>query len=200
MIVFLEGILDRKEPHRAVMNVNGVGYEAAIALSTFDRLPAEGSRFRLLTLHVVREDAHLLYGFADEEERNAFLLVTAVNGIGPKLGLALLSGMPVRELKAAIVNGDVKRLSSVSGIGKKSAERIVLELRDKIGKGDAMEAIAGEAPSGPVNAKLRDALAALVSLGHKQADAQQLIRAAMPKITEEMDVGDILRRILSGKM
>ena len=199
MIVFLEGILDRKEPHRAVMNVNGVGYEAAIALSTFDRLPAEGSRFRLVTLHVVREDAHLLYGFADEEERNAFLLVTAVNGIGPKLGLALLSGMPVRELKAAIVNGDIKRLSSVSGIGKKSAERIVLELRDKIGKGDAMEAIAGEAPSGPVNAKLRDALAALVSLGHKQADAQQLIRAAMPKITEDMDVSDILRRILSGK-
>jgi Holliday junction DNA helicase RuvA len=200
MIVFLEGILDRKEPHRAVMNVNGVGYEAAIALSTFDRLPAEGSRFRLVTLHVVREDAHLLYGFADEEERNAFLLVTAVNGIGPKLGLALLSGMPVRELKAAIVNGDIKRLSSVSGIGKKSAERIVLELRDKIGKADAMEAIAGEAPSGPVNAKLRDALAALVSLGHKQADAQQLIRAAMPKITEDMDVGDILRRILSGKV
>lgn len=199
MIVFLEGILDRKEPHRAVMNVNGVGYEAAIALSTFDRLPAEGSRFRLVTLHVVREDAHLLYGFADEEERNAFLLVTAVNGIGPKLGLALLSGMPVRELKAAIVNGDIKRLSSVSGIGRKSAERIVLELRDKIGKGDAMEAIAGEAPAGPVNAKLRDALAALVSLGHKQADAQQLIRAAMPKITEDMDVGDILRRILSGK-
>ena len=200
MIVFLEGILDRKEPHRAVMNVNGVGYEAAIALSTFDRLPAEGSRFRLVTLHVVREDAHLLYGFADEEERNMFLLVTAVNGIGPKLGLALLSGMPVRELKAAIVNGDIKRLSSVSGIGKKSAERIVLELRDKIGKGEAMEAIAGEAPSGPVNAKLRDALAALVSLGHKQADAQQLIRAAMPKITEDMDVGDILRRILSGKV
>ena len=200
MIVFLEGILDRKEPHRAVMNVNGVGYEAAIALSTFDRLPAEGSRFRLVTLHVVREDAHLLYGFADEEERSAFLLVTAVNGIGPKLGLALLSGMPVRELKAAIVNGDVKRLSSVSGIGKKSAERIVLELRDKIGKGDAMEAIAGEAAPGPVNAKLRDALAALVSLGHKQADAQQLIRAAMPKITEDMDVGEILRRILSGKV
>ena len=199
MIVFLEGILDRKEPHRAVMNVNGVGYEAAIALSTFDRLPAEGARFRLLTLHVVREDAHLLYGFADEEERNAFLLVTAVNGIGPKLGLALLSGMPVRELKAAIVNGDIKRLSSVSGIGKKSAERIVLELRDKIGKGDAMEAIAGEVASGPVNAKLRDALAALVSLGHKQADAQQLIRAAMPKIGEEMEVGDILRLILSGK-
>ena len=199
MIVFLEGILDRKEPHRAVMNVNGVGYEAAIALSTFDRLPAEGSRFRLVTLHVVREDAHLLYGFADEEERNAFLLVTAVNGIGPKLGLALLSGMPVRELKAAIVNGDIKRLSSVSGIGKKSAERIVLELRDKIGKGDAMEAIAGEVASGPVNAKLRDALAALVSLGHKQADAQQLIRAAMPKIGEEMEVGDILRLILSGK-
>ncbi|MBR4190677.1 MAG: Holliday junction branch migration protein RuvA [Kiritimatiellae bacterium] len=200
MIVFLEGILDRKEPHRAVMNVNGVGYEASIALSTFDRLPPEGSRFRLLTLHVVREDAHLLYGFADEEERNAFLLVTAVNGIGPKLGLALLSGMPVRELKAAIVNADVKRISSVNGIGKKSAERIVLELRDKIGKGEALEAVSGADAPGPVNAKLRDALAALVSLGHKQADAQQLIRAAMPKITEDMDVGDILRRILSGKV
>ena len=116
-----------------------------------------------------------------------------------RTSLALLSALSVTELRAAVARNDAKLIASVPGIGKKSAERIVLELRDKIGKGEALEAISGDAPAGPVNAKLRDALAALVSLGHKQADAQQLIRNAMPKITEDMDVGDILRRILSGK-
>ena len=138
MIVFLDGVLEEKEPTRVVVAVGGVGYEASIPLSSYDRLPAVGQRVRLLTVPVIREDAHLLFGFMTDEERALFLQLTSVNGIGPKLGLAVLSGLSVRDLKAAIAAGDVKRLSGISGIGKKTAERLILEMRDKLGKGDLM--------------------------------------------------------------
>ena len=199
MIVFLDGVLEEKEPTRAVVNVGGVGYEAAIPLSSYDRLPAAGQRVRLLTVPVVREDAHLLFGFMTAAEREAFLQLTSVNGIGPKLGLAVLSGLSVRDLRAAIAAGDVKRLSGISGIGKKTAERLVLEMRDKLGKGDLMESIAGGDVPGPKQAKLRDALLALVSLGHKQADAQRMVRDIAPEITPDSTLEDILRKVLSGK-
>ncbi len=199
MITFLEGILDDKEPTRVVLNVNGVGYEAAIPLSSYDRLPPPGQRLRLLTVLVIREDAHLLFGFMSPEERSTFLLLTSVNGIGPKLGLAILSGLSVRDLKSAIAQGDLKRLSGISGVGKKTAERLVLEMRDKLGAGDLMEALsAGHAP-GPVDAKLRDALLALLSLGHKQTDAQRMVRDISPEITPDSTLEDILRKVLSGK-
>jgi len=198
MIVFLDGILEEKEPTRVVVNVNGVGYEASIPLSSYDRLPETGKRLRLLTVPVVREDAHLLFGFMSAEERDAFLLLTSVNGIGPKLGLAVLSGLAVRDLKAAVAAGDVKRLSGISGIGKKTAERIILEMRDKLGKGEMMESLSGGAP-GPADAKLRDALLALVSLGHKQADAQRMVRDIAPGITPDTPLEEILRNVLSGR-
>ena len=143
MIVFLDGVLEEKEPTRVVVAVGGVGYEAAIPLSSYDRLPGIGQRVRLLVVPVVREDAHLLYGFTSAEERDAFRLLTSVNGIGPKLGLAVLSGLSVRDLKAAVAAGDVKRLGGISGIGKKTAERLVLEMRDKLGKAELTEALAG---------------------------------------------------------
>ena len=199
MIVFLDGVLEEKEPTRVVVNVNGIGYEASLPLSSYDRLPEPGKRVRLLTVPVVREDAHLLYGFMTAEERSAFLLLTSVNGIGPKLGLAVLSGLAVRDLKAAIANNDVKRLSGISGIGKKTAERLVLEMRDKLGKGDLMESIAGGDVPGPKQAKLRDALLALVSLGHKQADAQQMVRDIASEITPDTTLEQILRKVLSGR-
>ncbi len=199
MIVFLEGVLEEKEPTRVVVNVHGIGYEASIPLSSYDRLPAAGHPVRLLTVPVVREDAHLLYGFTTPEERDTFLLLTSVNGIGPKLGLAVLSGLPVRDLKAAIANGDVKRLSGISGVGKKTAERLILEMRDKLGKGDLMEALAGGPAAGPQSAKLRDVLLALVSLGHKQADAQQMVKDIAPHISPETPLEDILRQLLSGR-
>ena len=199
MIVFLDGVLEEKEPTRVVVAVGGVGYEAAIPLSSYDRLPAIGQRIRLLTVPVVREDAHLLFGFMTADERSAFLLLTSVNGIGPKLGLAVLSGLSVRDLKAAIAAGDVKRLSGISGIGKKTAERLVLEMRDKLGKGDLMESIAGGDVPGPKQAKLRDALLALVSLGHKQADAQQMVRDIASEITPDTTLEEILRKVLSGR-
>ena len=199
MIVFLDGVLEEKEPTRVVVNVGGVGYEAAIPLSSYDRLPAAGQRVRLLTVPVVREDAHLLFGFMTAAEREAFLQLTSVNGIGPKLGLAVLSGLSVRDLQAAIAAGDVKRLGGISGIGKKTAERLILEMRDKLGKGDLMEAITGGHAPGPADAKLRDALLALISLGHKQADAQRMVRDIAPEVTPESTLEEILRRVLSGR-
>ena len=197
MIVFLDGVLEEKEPTRVVVNVGGVGYEAAIPLSSYDRLPAAGQRVRLLTVPVVREDAHLLFGFTTAAEREAFLQLTSVNGIGPKLGLAVLSGLSVRDLKAAIAAGDVQRLGGISGIGKKTAERLVLEMRDKLGKGALLEALtAGHAP-GPADAKLRDAYLALVSLGYKPADAQRMVQDAAPAIAPAATLEDVLRQILS---
>ena len=199
MIVFLDGVLEEKEPTRVVVNAGGIGYEAAIPLSSYDRLPEPGQRLRLLTVPVVREDAHLLFGFMTADERDAFLLLTSVNGIGPKLGLAVLSGLAVRDLKAAVASGDVRRLSGISGIGKKTAERLVLELRDKFSKGDLLGALAGGPAAGPANARLRDALLALISLGHKQADAQRMVQSIAADITPETPLEDILRKVLSGR-
>jgi Holliday junction DNA helicase RuvA len=191
--------LEEKEPTRVVVNVNGVGYQASIPLSSYDRLPAAGGRVRLLTVPVVREDAHLLFGFMTEEERSAFGLLTSVNGIGPKLGLAVLSGLSVRDLKAAVASGDVKRLSGISGIGRKTAERLILEMRDKLGKGDLLESLTGGGTPGPKDAKLRDVLLALISLGHKQADAQRMVREIAAEIAPDMTLEEILRKVLSGR-
>ena len=177
MIAFVEGIVAEKQPTRVVVNVHGVGYEAHIPLSSYDRLPREGEAVRLLTVLVVREDGQWLYGFMTEAERQLFTLLNTVSGIGPKTALGALSGLPVRELKAAIVAGDLKRLSSISGIGKKTAERIALELRDRIGDAEALEAIAGNEPA-PHDLKLRDVALALVSLGYKQADARKMVEDA----------------------
>ena len=182
-----------------VVNVNGVGYEASIPLSSYDRLPETGKRVRLLTVPVVREDAHLLFGFMTGEERETFLLLTSVNGIGPKLGLAVLGGLSVRDLKAAIAGGDIKRLGGISGIGKKTAERIVLEMRDKLGKGELLESLTGGKTPGPRDSKLRDALRALISLGHKQADAQRMVMDIAADIAPDATLEDILRKVLSGR-
>jgi len=199
MIVFLDGLLVEKEPTRVVVNVNGIGYEAAIPLSSYDRLPVAGKPVHLLTVLVVREDAQLLFGFMTTEEKGLFLKLTTINGIGPKLALAVLSGLPVRDLKAAVASGDVKRLNGITGVGKKTAERIVLELRDKLGTGDLMESMMGEALSSPQEAKLRDAMLALLSLGHKPANAQRMVKAIAGDITNEMPLEEILRKILSGR-
>ena len=198
MIAFIEGILEEKEPTRVLVNVHGVGYEASIPLSSYDRLPALGQPVRLLTTLVVREDAQLLYGFTTPEERSTFHQLTSISGIGPKLGLAVLSGIPVRDLRVAVANGDIKRLSSITGIGKKTAERLILEMRDKLGKGDLMEAVTG-GHAGPHDGKLRDLLLALLSLGHKQADAQRLVKDLAPSITPDTTLEELLRLALSGK-
>lgn len=197
MITFLEGVVVDKDPTRVVVNVGGVGYEVFIPLSSYDRLPAPGDACTILTYDHVREDIHALYGFLTAEERRMFLMLLNISGIGPKLALTALSGLSIKDLKAAIAQADVKRLSSISGIGKKTAERIVVELRDKLGAGEAMEAITAQEEMTPENARTRDAILALISLGHKQVDAQQLVRTAAAGAKPDTTVEEIVRRALA---
>ena len=198
MITFLEGVLVEKQPTRVVLNVHGVGYEVFVPLSSFDRLPAEQQPCRLLTYDCIREDDHRLYGFASAAERDLFELLLGISGVGPKTALSALSGLSVRELKAAVVAGDVKRLSSISGIGKKTAERIVVELRDKLSAGEALEAVAGAAEPSARDLRARDAILALISLGYKQADAQQRIRDVLPRLKPAATVEEVVRAALAG--
>ena len=197
MISFLHGRIAEKHPTRVVLDVGGVGYEAMIPLSSYDQLPGSGESCTLLTHHHVREDAQTLFGFATEAERAAFRLLMGTTGIGPKLALSALSGLSVRELKVAIVEGDTKRLSSISGIGKKAAERIVVELRDKIDRSDALEALSGSEPLTEQDAVLRDAVMALIALGYKQAEARKLVEAALrEKDGETPAVEDVIKMAL----
>lgn len=196
MITFLQGVLVEKEPDRAVINVGGVGYEVLIPLSSYDRLPQAENSVKLLTYHHVREDAQILYGFFTETEREMFNRLLSVSGVGPKLALTALSGLSVRELKISIVGADIKRLSGISGIGKKTAERIVVELKDKISSGEALEATAGADEAMPNEVRLRDTVMALISLGYKQVDALKLARAAAEKLGPDAPVEDLIRRSL----
>lgn len=196
MITFLEGILEEKQPGRAVINVGGVGYGVLVPLSSFDRLPPEGAKTRILIYHHITDVSQALFGFATEDERRMFMLLLGVSGVGPKIAVAALSGLSVRELKTALIESDVKRLSSISGIGKKTAERIIVELRDKFSAGEALETLAGsDEPMGDV--RLRDAALALISLGYKQDDARKMIKAL--KLETNMSVEDLVRMALTGK-
>src|SRR5687767_5760119 len=134
MISFVHGTLLEAFPSHVTVEVNGIGYDVLIPLSTFEKLPVIGKGVKLLTHLTIREDAHLLYGFISAQERDLFrLLINTVSGIGPKIALNVLSGMSVTAFRGAVANGDIKSLSSISGVGKKTAERILVELRDKVG-------------------------------------------------------------------
>src|SRR3954453_180663 len=166
MITFLHGKLIDALPTHVTLDVNGVGYEALIPLSSFDRLPPPGQPVRLLTQLVVREDSQTLYGFMTPEERDLFrLLVNTVSGIGPKIALGILSGISVTAFRGAVANGDVKALSQISGVGKKTAERIIVELKDKIGAPGAWEASSAARGLSPADQKINDAVLALLALG-----------------------------------
>ncbi len=175
MITFLHGKVVEKKPTRVVLDVGGVGYEVNIPLSSYDCLPPIEEMCRILTYDYVREDNHQLFGFMTDAERQMFVMLMSVTGIGPKLAMGVLSGISVKEIKLAVVSGDVKRLSSISGIGRKTAERMVVELKHKMGEADALEAVAGAAEAFPADMKLRDAILALVALGYKHVDARKMI-------------------------
>jgi Holliday junction DNA helicase RuvA len=196
MITFLEGSIEELQPTHLVMNVGGVGYELFIPLSSYDKLSTAKGVCRVLTHHHVREDAQVLYGFVTDAERALFESLLTISGIGPKIALSALSGMTVRELKAAVVGNDVKRLSSISGIGRKTAERMVIELRDKFTEGEALEAIAG-GDADEQDVRVRDAVLALISLGYKQVDAQKMVRQVM-QTAGESQVEELVRKALTG--
>jgi holliday junction DNA helicase RuvA len=197
MIVFLNGTLIEKQPTRAVVEVAGVGYEVLIPLSSYDRLPATGHPVRILTHDYVREDARLLYGFMTPAERDMFAMLLGATGIGPKLALSALSGLTVRELKAAFVEGDIKRLSAISGIGKKMAERLIVELRHKISDADALDAVAGADDKTAGGTLLRDALLALITLGYKQDEARKMVRQVAETHPTLSTVEDIVKRAVA---
>ena len=198
MIARLRGKVIEAYPNRLVVDVHGVGYEVLVPISTFDRLhAAEGVEVDLRTHLHIRETAHTLYGFATEEERDVFLmLIERVSGIGPAIAMAVLSGMPVPRFKNCVVNGNTAELSRIKGLGKKTAERIVLELKDKVGVTDTWQ----DAAAGAVSATAADAELALLALGYKQVEARKAVRSALeadPAATTESLLRAALRSLQS---
>lgn len=192
MIVYLHGQLAESTPTHVVVDCGGVGYAVTIPVSSYDKLPAVGHPVKLLTYHHVsaQDGTQQLYGFATAPEREMFLLLISINGIGPKLGCNILSAASVTGLRQAIAAGDTRTLSALRGIGKKTAERLVVELKDKIG------GPAGPRPATPADARLTDAALALESLGFKSADARRAVEQAAAKLGAGATVEELVRAAL----
>src|ERR1051325_509412 len=197
MITFLHGKLIEALPTQVVVEVQGIGYAALIPLSSYDKLPAPGQEIKLLTHLAVREDAHILYGFMSTAERDLFrLLIHTVSGIGPKIALNVLSGVSVMAFRGAVATGDVKALSQISGVGRKTAERIVVELKDKIGAAGAWEASSAQRALSPDEQRVNDAVLALLALGFKQIEAHDSVRKAQASLRASATVEDLVRACL----
>lgn len=195
MIGSLTGVLASKHPPRLLVEVGGIGYEIEAPMSTFYALPAVGETVRLLTHMVVRDDAHQLFGFSSEGERTLFRSLLKVNGVGAKVALAILSGISVDAFSRCVLDGDIVTLTRVPGIGRKTAERVVVEMRDRV-SGDQPPA-AGEAPfpgAGPRNAR-DEAHGALVALGYKPAEASRMLERADANASAEDLIRQALQRI-----
>lgn len=197
MITSLSGTLVESLPTQVIIDVQGVGYELLIPLSSYDKLPAPGQTVKILTHLAIREDAHVLYGFMTAAERDLFrLLIHTVSGIGPKIALNVLSGVSVPAFKGAVANGDVKALSQISGVGKKTAERIVVELKDKIGAAGAWEASSEKHGLLAADQKLNDAVLALMALGFKQIEAHDSVKQAQSVLGPQASIEDLVRACL----
>lgn len=197
MITSLHGKLVEILPTQITVDVNGVGYELLIPLSSYDKLPQPGAEVKILTHLAVREDAHVLYGFMTPTERELFrLLINTVSGIGPKIALNILSGMNVIAFRGAVANGDAKALSQIGGVGKKTAERIIVELKDKVGVAGALEASSAQRALSPADQKINDAVLALIALGFKQVEAHDAVRAALDKLGPDAGPDALVRASL----
>ena len=185
MIGRIIGILAAKQPPQVLVDVNGIGYEIDVPMSTFYNLPALGEKISLLTHHAIREDAHLLYGFGSEIERVAFRELLKVSGIGAKTALSVLSGLSVNDLSAAIAAQEIGRIVKVPGIGKKTAERLLLELK---GKPVFAGAIAGAESAGVSD----DVRQALLALGYNERETTEALRGLSP----DLPVGEAIRQAL----
>lgn len=192
MIGRITGTLLEKSPPQIVVDVGGLGYEIDVPMSTFYGLPATGQKVSLFTQFVVREDAHLLFGFASADEREAFRQLLKVSGIGARTALAVLSGLSVSDLAQAVTLQETGRLVKIPGIGKKTAERLLLELRDRLGKAlPTLPTSAGSAATSPANDR-SDILNALLALGYNEREAL----AAMKGQAEDVSVSDGIRAAL----
>jgi len=192
MISYVKGIMDHKEPNHVIIDVNGIGYEVFIPLSTYEKLPPIGSQLKLNTYHYIREDASQLYGFISTEEKETFELVLSISGIGAKVDLSILSAVSVDDFRRAIAQGDMKTLTRLPGIGKKSAERILLELKDKVGRIHIEENVIRFAEAESAN----DAVAALMSLGASQSMAEYAVYKAEKLLGKDAKIEDIISQAL----
>jgi Holliday junction DNA helicase RuvA len=196
MIASLTGVLKTKNPTEILIDVNGVGYSVTIPLSTYEKLGEVGSILTLLTHLHVREDVMQLFGFASPEERFFFKLLITVNGIGPKIAQGILSGITVADLKQHIAHENISALTAIPGVGRKTAERLIIELRDKIGKIDT--ASSGSMPSQGEDGDLRqEALLALTSLGYNRPIAEKALRQVFTESKgEKLSLQDLIKRAL----
>ena len=192
MIAQISGQLAQKLPGEVVIDVGGVGYQVFIPLNVFYRLPEVGAAVRLQIHTHVREDSLQLFGFHDVGEKQVFLLLTGVSGIGPKLALNILSGIPAEELARALKDGDQVRLVAIPGVGKKLAERMIVELKDKFA---TLAPLMVESPkSEPGSQLMLDAVSALVNLGYKKPDAEKCVREALKSGNHSL--ADVLKETL----
>lgn len=202
MIYSLNGKLIENEPNTAVVECGGVGYKCTVSLKTSSALPKIGENVFLYTYLAIREDAADLFGFISKDEMKAFKLITSVNGVGPKVGIAILSEFASEYLYTYIAAGDYKALTSAAGVGPKLAQRIVLELKDKIGA--LPREIDTSSPSSPVisevpQSNIRSAVAALVSLGFLQVEANRAVQGIEPGLSTEEIIKQALAKLSSGK-
>ena len=207
MIAFIQGQLVECQLTLAILEINGIGYEVNVPLTTVERLPSLGETVKLFTHATYREDSQTLYGFVDRESRDFFrMIVDKVSGIGPKIALNLLGSLSLPTLKVSIANGDVAMLSKAQGLGKKTAERIVVELKDKV----LPKEMTPKTSDGPINSttienanisqnltNYQDAVSALLTLGYKATDADQAIRRASESVDENTSTEELIRLALS---
>jgi len=199
MITSIQGTLTSATPLHAVVELNGFGYEVNIPVTTAEKLPAPGATVKLHTLVIYREDAQTLYGFATAAERDFFrLMIENVTGVGPKVALSIMSRLSLPLLENAIRIGDVGTLAKCPGIGKKTAERLVVELKSRVGATSSATATGGESLSGGADGSPhRDAVAALVALGYKAADADQAVRHAVLALGPKASTEALIKKALS---
>lgn len=201
MITSIQGQLTSSTPLHAIIELNGFGYEVNVPVTTAEKLPAPGSTVKLHTMVIYREDSQTLYGFATPADRDFFrLMIENVTGVGPKVALSIMSRLSLPMLESAIRLGDVATLAKCPGIGKKTAERLVVELRAKvgeIGKETDLSAGATEGSAAPVESAHRDAVAALVALGYKAADADQAVRRAVLALGGKASTEALIKRALA---
>ena len=195
MIAYIRGALVEKEPTRAVIEAGGVGYELLVPLSTYEKLPRTGSEAKLLAYHCVREDDEILFGFATDDEKAMFAKLTSVSGVGPKIALAILSGSSIAELSMSIASGDFKRISAIKGVGKKTAEKICVELKDKVSE-FAFSGRAGADVPAPI---AKDAVAALRALGFNEETSAKMVADVLAKNPEADSVEEVIKLSLSGR-
>lgn len=199
MIGRLTGTLVEKQPPWLLLDVNGIGYEIEAPMTTFYNLPDTGETITLFTHLAIRDDAHLLFGFGSEQEKHLFRTLIKVNGVGVKMALTILSGIEAKEFALCIQNNDVARLVKLPGVGKKTAERLVIEMRDKLSAWDdtSADSANNDTPTKTLNDPCEEAVSALIGLGYKPQEASRFVHAVA---SEDMNSEEIIREALKSSV